>query len=118
MRNRDESYLIDIWEAAKLVQSFIKSVDKRNFDGDLLRQSAVVRQLEVIGEATKRLSEEFRRTHMEIPWRKMAGMRDLLIHAYDHVDMDAVWNAATVAIPALVEKIRPLVPNKQERKKE
>jgi uncharacterized protein with HEPN domain len=58
-------------------------------------QSAIIRQLEIIGEATKHLSAAFRGNHPDIPWQKMAGMRDILIHAYDAVDLDEVWNAAT-----------------------
>ena len=56
-------------------------------------QDALVRCLEVIGEATKRLSQDFRDRHPEVPWRAMAGMRDLLIHAYDRVDLEEVWEA-------------------------
>ena len=113
MPQRDESCLIDIWEAAELVRSFVQGIDRQDFDRDVLRQSAVIRQLEIVGEATKRLSEEFRQQHTEIPWRKMAGMRDLLIHAYDHVDIDAVWNAATLSMPALIEQLRPIVPERE-----
>jgi len=55
-----------------------------------MRHSAIVRQIEIIGEATKRLSEDFRNSHPEIPWRSMAGMRDVVIHGYDHVDLEEV----------------------------
>ena len=110
MPPRDLTYLVDILEAARLVQTFVTGVDKEMFDADLMRQSAVARQIEIIGEATKRLSAEFKARHADIPWRQMAGMRDILIHAYNHVDLDEVWRTATIAIPSLIEHIEPLVP--------
>ena len=85
-------------------------MDKTAFDNDLKTQSAVIRQLEIIGEATKRLSNEFRETHADIPWRQMAGMRDVLIHAYDHVDIDQVWNVVQQALPDVAEKAKSLLP--------
>ncbi|MFB2981391.1 DUF86 domain-containing protein [Microseira sp. BLCC-F43] len=111
MQPRDLSSLVDILAAARLVQMFIAGVDRNTFETDLMRQSAVVRQLEIIGEATKRLSEAFRASHPKIPWRQMAGMRDILIHNYDDVDLDEVWNVATISIPELIQQIEPLVPS-------
>jgi uncharacterized protein with HEPN domain len=64
-------------------------------------QDAVVRQLEVIGEATKRLSVPLREAHPEIPWRRIAGLRDVLIHDYMGVDIDAVWQATQRDVPDL-----------------
>lgn len=110
MASRDLVYLLDILEAAQLVQSFIEGVDREMFAEDIMRQSAVIRQIEVMGEATKRLSDEFRASHPAIPWRNIAGMRDILIHAYNHVDLEEVWNAATNSIPTLIRQIKPLIP--------
>lgn len=69
----------------------------------------MVRQIEIMGEATKRLSDEFRNRHPDIPWRQMAGMRDILIHAYDHVDIEEVWRTATDSIPPLIRQIEQLI---------
>jgi uncharacterized protein with HEPN domain len=110
MPSNDVSYLADILQAARLVQSFVEGADKASFELDLMRQSAVIRQIEIIGEATKRLSDSFRASQPDIPWRSIAGMRDILIHAYDHVDLDEVWNTVTLAIPDLITKIEPLIP--------
>lgn len=109
MRHDNLSYLTDILEAAKLVTSFIQDVDEEAFYQDEMRQSAVVRQIEIVGEATKRLSDEFRDTHPDIPWRQMAGMCDILIHAYDHVDIEEVWRTATDSIPPLIRQIEQLI---------
>ncbi len=109
MQQRDPSHLTDILQAAKQIQNFLQGIDKEQFDGSALIQSAVIRQIEIIGEASKRLSEPFRSANPHIPWRQIAGMRDLLIHAYDHVDIDEVWNAARSDIPSLISWIEPLI---------
>lgn len=109
MPQRDVSYLTDIIEAGQQIQDFIQDVDRTAFENSTLIQSAVIRQLEIIGEATKRVSETFRSAHPEIPWKKIAGMRDILIHAYDHVDIREVWNAASSEVPALIKQIKILI---------
>jgi uncharacterized protein with HEPN domain len=107
---RDEGSLLDILEAAKLVRQFVEGMSREAFDDDAKTQAAVVRQIEIVGEATKRVSAAFRSTHLDIPWKKMAGMRDVLIHAYDEVDLDEVWNVAQNAVPELIAQIEPLIP--------
>jgi uncharacterized protein with HEPN domain len=109
MQPRDKSYLLDILAACQLIQSFIADMDRDAFNADLKTQSAVVRQLEIIGEATKRVSDEVRASSPDIPWRQMAGMRDILIHAYDHVNLDQVWYATQTSIPDLITKMQDLL---------
>ena len=108
-QNRDSSALVDIYRAASKVVEFSQGFDERAFLADERTQSAILHQLLVIGEAVKRLSTEFRRGHADIRWTPMAGMRDVLIHAYDMVDLDEVWRTVTVEIPQLINKLMPLL---------
>jgi uncharacterized protein with HEPN domain len=74
-----------------------------------LVQDGVIRQIEIIGEATKRLSKETKENHSDIPWKDIAGMRDKLIHDYFGVDIDAVWDTVKKDIPTLKKRIGALV---------
>jgi uncharacterized protein with HEPN domain len=69
-------------------------------------------QLLLVGEAVKRLSEDYRRKHPDVPWKRIAGMRDVLIHQYDEVDLDEVWRTVAVEIPKLISQLAVLVPPK------
>jgi uncharacterized protein with HEPN domain len=109
---RDDTVLLDIARAAKLVEDFKRGMDKASFLSDEKTQSAVLHQLLIIGEAVKRLSPDFRSKHPETPWSSIAGMRDILIHAYDIVDLEEVWKTAKSDIPKLLSQIEPLLPKK------
>ena len=88
--SRDEVYLRHILDAIRRIESYIEG-GRNDFFASSMRQDAVVRQLEVIGEAVKQISAEIRDQRPEIPWRDIAGMRDVLIHAYFSVDLEQVW---------------------------
>jgi len=108
--NRDNATLLDIARAARLILEFKGNVSKDDFGDDPKTQSAILHQLLVIGEATKRLSIEFREQHADVPWGLMAGMRDNLIHDYDDVDLGEVWKTVEADVPALLKAIEPLLP--------
>lgn len=105
----DKACLHDILAAMRSVVSFVSGRTLAQFAADDLVSAAVERRIEVMGEATKRLSMALREAHPEIPWRKMAGMRDLLIHAYDDIEADVVYDAVTKIIPPLIAKIEAIV---------
>ncbi|MHB8058908.1 MAG: HepT-like ribonuclease domain-containing protein [Desulfuromonadaceae bacterium] len=109
MLPRDLTSLHDIEAAAELISLFIQGIERDAFDDSLLIQSAVVRQIEIIGEATKRLSDDFRCQYYGVPWKQMAGMRDILIHAYDSIDPDEVWNVAIRDLPKIRLQIREII---------
>ena len=100
--SRDEATLLDIVNAARLIGDFIAGLDQDQFQSDLKTQSAVLHQLLVMGEATKRLSDDFRAVHPSVPWRLIAGMRDKLVHEYDEVDIPEVWSTASRDVPRLL----------------
>ena len=83
--------------------------DYDEFKNNRMLQDAVIREIEIIGEATKNLSMGFRNKHSNIPWRQIAGMRDKLIHGYFGVDVDAVWDTVMKDIPSLKEKLQKII---------
>lgn len=107
---RDPQYLIDILEAAKLARSYVEGKTQDDFLADTQCQDAVIRRLEIIGEAAGRLSEETRATVPELDWRAMIGMRNMMIHEYDGVDLDIVWETVETDLPALIQAITPVAP--------
>ena len=106
----DQHTLLDILQAADRAQTFVAEMTAEEFLSDLKTQAAVVRQLEIIGEAAKRLSQECQSQIPAVKWREIAGMRDKLIHHYDEVDYERVWRTVTRDVLTLIEQLRPIVP--------
>ena len=98
-------FIDDIFDSIKNIEEFIRGLNKEKFSKDKLRQSAVIRQLEIIGEAAKNVPTSFREKYPNILWRDIAGFRDVLSHAYFGVNMDRVWNIIEKDLPTLKKKI-------------
>ena len=94
-------YIDDIATAITNISEFIKGMDYNDFIKDKKTEFAVIRALEIIGEATKNIPKSMRNKYQEIPWKSMAGMRDKMIHAYFGVRLELVWNTASELLPPL-----------------
>ncbi|MGB9895177.1 MAG: DUF86 domain-containing protein [Thermoproteota archaeon] len=109
MKKDDLVYLNHILDAISKIEVYTRDITYEQFMSNSLIQDGVVRQLEIIGEATKRLSNNIKEKYPEIPWKDIAGMRDKLIHEYFGVDLDAVWDTIKKDIPDLKTKLQTIM---------
>lgn len=94
-------YLTDIKNSIRYIQEFSRDLSFDDFQEDIKTQYAIIRCFEVIGEASKRIPEDYRSKYQSVPWKIMAGMRDRLIHGYDVVDVTILWRTIKIDIPEL-----------------
>jgi uncharacterized protein with HEPN domain len=106
----DLAYLWDMLTAANAVGDFVRGRSIEDYLADLLLRSAVERQVEVIGEAARRVSKPFQEAHPEIPWRPIQAQRHVLAHDYGEIKHDRLWRVAVEHVPALITLLQPLVP--------
>ena len=99
----------DIVEAINRIQSYIDKMNYDEFLEDMKTQDAVVRNIEIIGEAVKNISSDFKEKHEDIEWKKITGMRDKIIHFYFGVNWDIVWDVIKNRLPNLEEDIKTLI---------
>ncbi len=105
MKRDDSVYLQHIRDAIARIESYLADVREADFYERAMVQDAVIRQLEIIGEAVRRLSDELQNAHPHIPWQDIAGMRNKLIHDYFGVDLEKVWLTAKEDIPVLKAEV-------------
>jgi uncharacterized protein with HEPN domain len=97
-------------QAARDIVEFMKGVNYHQFSSEKILRYAVERQIIAIGEAAKRVSDNFKNTHPEIPWRGIIGQRNVLAHEYGEILLERIWLVATVQIPNLIPLLAPLIP--------
>ena len=107
---RDDAHLLDIIIAARKATRIIQGMTWADFDGSELHQVAVIRPLEIIGEAAGRVSADTKQSHPEIPWQQMIGMRNRLIRENFRIDLEAVWHTVHKDLPELIALIEPMIP--------
>ncbi len=106
--SRDKAFVQDIVESFELAIRYLGSQSRDELAQDTHNLDAIIRRIEIIGEASKRLSEAFRTANPQVPWREMAGMRDRVSHAYDRVDVERVHSAVAVRMVDLLPELRRL----------
>ena len=112
MKKNHFIFVEHILESINNIWDFMKNVGKDGFLKDKEKQSAVIRQIEIIGEVAKNLPDSFKKKYPQIPWQKISGARDKLIHHYFGVDLDAVWDIVKEDLPFLKSQIEKIL--KQE----
>ena len=99
----------DIFKSIENIENFSKGISEKSFMNDELRQSAIVRQIEIIWEAIKNLPEDFRKKYPKIKWKEIAGTRDIIIHAYFGIDFEKVWEVVKKDLPVLKKNIKDIL---------
>jgi len=109
-KKKDDSHLWDMMDAAKAIEAFVSGHSLHDYLSNRMLRGAVERHLEIIGEAAGRISQELRGAHPEIPWQKVVGLRNVLIHEYGDTEDVLVWEVASVHILDLIGKLQCLIP--------
>lgn len=106
----DSQFLLDITEAAGRMSEYITGVERKDFLAHNMMKAAVVREIEIIGEAASRISQSLKDAHPEVPWKDLAQLRNFYIHVYDRVKYEKVWTTANNKIPRIAAAVAALLP--------
>ena len=109
MKKDPRIFLHHILESMEEIENHIRGISEEEFSRDIKTQDAVVRRIEIIGEAVKNISTSFKKRHSEIEWREVAGMRDKLIHHYFGIKMNIVWETSKKDLPKLKNQISKIL---------
>jgi uncharacterized protein with HEPN domain len=112
--SRDHAYLLDILNSAWTILEYMKGKEKDEFSKDSLLQDAVIRRLEIIGEASSRISAETQAQYPHLPWLAMKGTRNRVIHEYDSVEIEIIWDIIEIDLPSLITELEKIVPPREE----
>jgi uncharacterized protein with HEPN domain len=107
--NKDLTYLGDVLDAIKRIEGYLRGVDKDAFQKNLMMQDAVMHQIEIIGEASNNISEEFQERHLELPWMQMRAIRNKIVHDYREVNLNIIWDTVKNDLPSLKKQVRKLL---------
>ena len=118
MKRRLRLFIEDILESIKLIEKYIKNISKENLDNNQKLKDSIVRRLEIIGEAVKNIPDNFRKKYPEVPWKKIAGLRDIIIHTYFSLDLDITWDIIKKDLPDLKEKMLKIRTELEHEEKE
>jgi uncharacterized protein with HEPN domain len=108
--SRDDAYLFDILDSARAAMSYASGKTWKQFSADHLLQDAIVRRLEIIGEASSRVSAATQKQYPQLPWQEMKGTRNRIIHEYDSIELDIIWDIIQKDLPLLVSELEKIVP--------
>ena len=109
IEDRNKDYLIDVKNSIELINEYISGFSKEEFLNNQEKQDAVVNRLQVIGEASKNIGESLKNKWSGIPWKQMAGMRDILIHRYHGIDVELVWDTINDDLDVILQKINEIL---------
>ena len=108
-QNRDLVYLGDILDAIRRIEDYTAGIKKKEFMEHLMMQDAVMRQIEIIGEASNSVSDDFQEKHPELPWFQMRGIRNKIIHDYRGINLQVIWDTVKNDLPALKKQVEGIL---------